>query len=103
MAFALTFDRRMGRIDEALQILGQPMVAASAAPRPVHPLLNDRPLAVVGDDEAGQIEGEAVLDGGAVDLGGDPACLRKGGAVEAGDLADRDQLVLRLSRMAAAA
>src|SRR5687768_14795290 len=79
------------------------MVAASAAPLPVHPLLDDRPLAVVGDDEAVQIEVEAVLDGGAVDLGDEPACLRKGGAVEAGELAGRDQLVRRLPRMAAAA
>ena len=60
-------------------------------------------LAVVGDDEAVQVEVEAVLHGGAVDLGDQPAGLRERRAVEADALADRDQLLRRLPRMLAAA
>ena len=68
----------------------------------VHALLHHDPLAVVGDDEAVQIEVEAVLHRRAVDLGDQPARLGQRRAVEAGAIADRDQLVRRLARMAAA-
>jgi hypothetical protein len=49
-----------------------------------------------------QIEIEAVLHGGAVDLGDQPARRRQRRAVEADALADRDQLLRRLARMLAA-
>src|SRR5207253_2378561 len=58
--------------------------------------------AVVRDDEAVQVEVEAVLDGGAVDLGGEAAGARERLAVEADALADRDQLARRLPRVGAA-
>ena len=54
-------------------------------------------LAVVGDDEAVQVELEAVLHGGAVDLGDEAAGLRERGAVEADPLADRDELLRGLA------
>ena len=50
-----------------------------------------------------QIEVEAVLHGGAVDLGDEAAGSGEGGAVEAGALAGGDQLGGRLARMPAAA
>ena len=59
-------------------------------------------MAVVGDDEAVQIELEPVLHRGAVDLGDEPARLRQRRAVEADALADGDELVRRLPRMPAA-
>src|SRR3954470_8579127 len=77
------------------------MIAPGGAARIVHPLLDHRPAAVVGDDEAVQIEREAVLDGGAVDLGDEPARFRKRRAVEAGTIAGRDQLVRGPARMTA--
>ena len=79
------------------------MVAARLPALAVHALLHDDPVAVVGDDEAVQVEVEAVLHRGAVDLGDEPAGLRERRAVEADALADRDQLVRRLPRMPAAA
>ena len=69
----------------------------------VHALLHHDPMAVVGDDEAVQVEVEAVLHRGAVDLGDEPARLGERRAVEADALADRDELVRRLARMRAAA
>ena len=50
-------------------------------------------FAVVGDDEAVQIEIEAVLHRGAVDLGDEAARLGERGAVEADALADGDELL----------
>ena len=45
------FDGRVRGVDEALQPVAQPVVAAGLAPLAVHPLLDDDPLAIVGDDE----------------------------------------------------
>ena len=78
------------------------MVAARLLALAVHALLHHDPVAVVGDDEAVQVELEAVLHGGAVDLGDQAARRGERGAVEADALADRDQLVRRLPRMLAA-
>ena len=78
------------------------MVAARLAGVAVHPLLDDDPAPVVGDDEAVQIEVEAVLHRGAVDLGDEAARGRERGAVEADPVADRDELMRGLARMRAA-
>ena len=80
-----------------------PVVAARLLLVAVHALLHDRPLAVVGDEEAVQIKVEAVLDGGAVDLGDEAAGARQLGAVEADAFAEQTQFVRRLARMLAAA
>ena len=79
------------------------MIAAGGAAGAVHALLDDGPVAVVGDDEAVKIEIEAVLDRGAVDLGDEAARSGQGGAVEAGAVAGGDQLGRSLARMLAAA
>ena len=75
-------DRTMRFVYEALQIFGMPMVPARLLVVAVHALLHDRPLAVVGDEESVQIQIEAVLDRGAVDLGDEAARAGKLGAVE---------------------
>ena len=94
---------RRAALDEAGQPFRQPVIAAGLPALAVHALLHHHPLAVIGDDEAVQIEIEAVLHRGAVDLGDEPARRGQRRAVEADALADRDQLVRRLARMLAAA
>ncbi len=75
------------------------MVAARLPALAVHALLHDRPLAVVGDEKTVQIEVEAVLHGGAVDLRHKPACARQRLAIEADALAQRRELVGRAARV----
>ena len=95
-------DRLVRLLDEALQPLGQPMIAASRAAHVVHALLDDCPVPVIGDDEAVQIEIKAVLDGGAVDLRHQTARVGERGTVKSDALADGVKLKRRLSRMLAA-
>ena len=78
------------------------MVAPRLAPLAVHALLHDDPGAVVGDDEAVQVESEAVLHGGAVDLGDESARAHQRGRVQPQPLAERGELVGRAARVAAA-
>ena len=79
-----------------------PVIAARLSLVAVHALLHDRPLAVVGDEEAVQVEIEAILHGGAVDFGDEAACAREHGAVETDALAERCKFIRRLPRMLAA-
>ena len=79
------------------------MITARLARVAVHPLLHHDPLAVVGDDEAVQIEIVTVLHRRAVDLGDQAAGARQRRAVEADPRADRHEFVRRLARMSAAA
>ena len=44
------------------------MISPRLAGRVVHPLLNDDPLSIVGNDEPMQVEIKPVLDGCTVDL-----------------------------------
>ena len=80
-----------------------PVVAAGLPARAVHALLHDHPGAVVGDDEAVQVQLEAVLHGGAVDLGDQAAGAHQRGRVQPQPLAERGQLVGRAARVAPAA
>ena len=102
LALISTLDRGVRRVDKCLEPLGKPVVAPSQARLAVHALLNDCPLAVVRDDEAMQIKVEAVLHGGAVHLGDEPAGLRQRRAIEADARADGRELQRRLARMSAA-
>ena len=92
-------DGGVRRLDEALQPFRQPVIPPRLAHFTVHALLDNDPIAVVGDDEAVQVEVEPVLDGGAVDLGDEAARCRQSRAVEADPLSDRDELFRRLARM----
>ncbi len=96
-------DRGVRRLDEAFQALRQPVIAPRLAALAVHALLDDDPMAIVGDDEAVQVEIEAVLDGGAVDLGDEAARGRQRRPVEADPLPDGDELLRRLARMGSSA
>src|SRR5688572_14792356 len=91
----------MRLVYEARQPLREPMIAASLLARAIHSLLDNHPPRVVGDDESMQVEIEAVLHGGAVDLGDEPAGAGERRAVEAHALAGRDQLMRGLPRMPA--
>src|SRR6185437_8456329 len=102
LALVEPVDRLVRRLDEALQAFRQPVIAARRAARIVHALLDDCPAAIVGDDETMQVEVEAVLDGGAVDLGDEAAHAGERQAVEPDPLADRRELKGRLPRMPAA-
>ena len=79
------------------------MIAASRPARIVHALLDHRPAAVIGDDEAVQIEVKPILDGGAVNLRHQPAETGERQSIESHPPTDRNQFVGRLARMLAAA
>ena len=95
-------DRRVRLLDETFQALRQPVVAARLPALAVHALLHDDPFAVIGDDEAVQIEVEAILHGGAVDLGDQSACLGERGPVEPDASPIATNSLGRLPRMSAA-
>src|ERR1700680_4613954 len=76
-----------------------PVGAARLVAVAIHALLHHRPLAVVGHEEAVEVEIEAVLHGGAVDLGDQPACAGESGAVETDTFAECLQFVRRLAGM----
>ncbi len=88
-------------VDEAARAgaVPDPVIAPRLPPRAVHPLLHDDPGAVVGDDEPVQVQLEAVLDGGAVDLRDQAARLHQRRRVQAAALAQRRQLVGRAARV----
>jgi hypothetical protein len=73
LALAPAVDGGVRFLDKACKMFRMPVVTARLTLLAVHALLHHRPLAVVGDDEAVQIEIESVLDGGAIDLGDEAA------------------------------
>src|SRR4029079_1156051 len=79
------------------------MIAPRLPDAPIHALLHNDPLAIVGHNEAVQIEIEAVLNGGALYLWRPPARLCQPSAVEPAPLADGDELVRGLPRIFATA
>src|SRR5262245_8228581 len=79
-----------------------PVIASRLALVAVHALLHYRPGAIIGDEEAMQIELEPVLDSRTIDLGHKPAGTGKAGRIEANALAKRAQFLRRASGMPAA-
>src|SRR5215213_1914658 len=67
----------------------------------VHTLLHDSPVSVIRDDETVQIEIEAVLQGGAVHLGNQPAHVGQCGSVKPDLTADGDKFNWCLPRVPA--
>ncbi len=65
--------RRMRLLGHVLYLVAQPVVAAGVAPAGVHPLLDDRPVALSRDEHDVVVELVAVLDGCIVHLRGQPA------------------------------
>src|SRR5688572_21371843 len=78
------------------------MVTARLAAAAVHALLHHAPGARARNEEAVQVEREAVLHGRAVHLGHQPALAGQLGAVETGALADAAKLRRCLARVFAA-
>src|SRR4026207_423495 len=89
-------------VDEAAGPLRQPVIAPRLPALAVHALLHHRPMAVVGDDEAVQIETEAVLHRRRVHLGDQPAGTRQMSAMDADAFTNRREFLRRLARMLAA-
>ena len=101
-ALSRPVDGGVRRVDETGQALRQPVIAPRLLGVAVHALLHDDPMAVVGDDEAVQVEIEPVLHRRAIDFGDQPAGLGQRIAIEADAAADLDQFARRLARMRAA-
>src|SRR5881227_2028340 len=93
----------MRLLHEAAYALGEPVISARLATVDVHALLDDRPGAVVRDDEPVQVEIEAVLDERAVHLGDEPAGARQRLSIDAGPFSELHQLGRRATRVTAAA
>src|SRR4051812_37988569 len=68
-----------------------------------HALLHNGPFAVVGDDEAMEVEIEAILHGCAIDFRHQPARFGERGSVESDAISEGYQLVRRLPGMLATA
>jgi hypothetical protein len=98
-----SIDGGVGLFDKTFQALGKPVIPASLLAVAIHSLLDDNPLATVGHNEPVQIEIKAILHGGAVDLGDEPARIRERRSVKSHPLPDCDKLLRRLPRMFAAA
>jgi hypothetical protein len=103
LALLGSIDGAVRLLDEAREFFGVPVVAARRSCVAVHPLLHDRPLAVRSNEEAVQVEVEAVLHGGAVDFRHQPARVRELRTVKADALAEQLELLRRFPRMLTAA
>ena len=77
-ALRLSFDRGVRFFDKTFQAVREPMIASRGSAFAVHALLHDGPAAFAGDEEAVEIEIEAVLDGSAIDF-----CYKPAGACQA--------------------
>src|SRR5438067_8187104 len=93
----------MRLLHETAHSFGEPVIPPRLPTPGVHALLHDRPRAVVRDDEAVQVEIEAVLEERAVHLGDEPAGARQRIAVHAGALAELHKLHRRPARVTPAA
>jgi hypothetical protein len=96
LALPWTFDRGMRLVDETLQSLGEPVVPAGLLELTVHALLYNNPVAVVGDDEAMQIQLKPVLHSGTVDLRNQAAGCGERCPIKTYPVPDIDKLVRRL-------
>src|ERR1700730_3854280 len=90
-------------LDKTFQAFGKSVIPASLLAVAIHSLLDYDPLAIIGHDESVQIEIKAILHGGAIDLGDEPACVRERRPVKAHTLPDCYELPRRLPGMFAAA
>src|SRR5262245_57035089 len=102
LALVWSVNRAVRLVNETRQPLRMPMVAAGLPFAAIHPLLNDGPFAVVGDEKAMQVKLKPVLHRSAVDLGNQPAGARERCPVKADALAERRELIGRATRMLSA-
>jgi hypothetical protein len=85
----MAVDSAVRILEEALKVFGMPMVAAGLLAVAVHALLDNGPFPVISHEETVQVEIEAILDSGAVDLGNKPARARQQGAVKTDPLSQQ--------------
>src|ERR1700730_15141154 len=83
-----SIDGGAGLFDKTFQAFGEPVIPASLLAVAIHSLLDYDPLAIIGHDESVQIEIKAILYGGAVYLGDEPARLCERRPVKAHPLPD---------------
>ena len=83
-----SIDGGVGLLDKTFQAFRKPVIPASLLAVAIHPLLDDNPLAIIGHDESMQIEIKAILNGGAVHLGDEPARICERRPVKANPLPD---------------
>ena len=99
----LTDDPRVWLGGEVVHLDRVPVIAARQPVRLVHPLLNDGPLAVGGDDEGVQVNLKAVGDGVVVDAGGESAGAHERVTVEADTVGNGAELRRCIAGVPAAA
>ena len=92
----------MRLVDEIGKTDRVPVIAPGLALPLVHALLYHRPFAVARHEKSVQIQFEAVLDCGAVDLSDKPARFGERRSVESDLVAEFGQLLRRFARMPAA-
>src|ERR1700730_949436 len=78
----------VGLFDKTFHAFGKPVIPASLLAVAIHSLLDYDPVAITGHDESVQIEIKAILYGGAVYLGDEPARLCERRPVKAHPLPD---------------
>src|SRR5438270_13454245 len=98
VAARVAADRLVRLVDEALHVLGQPVISARRARLAAHPLLHDAPVARRAEKEYVVIELIAVLHGCRIDLGGRTARVDGRARIPAGALARFRDLRRRLPR-----
>ncbi len=103
VALVWTVDGAVRRVHEVCHITRVPVIPACLPLLTVHALLDDGPLAVIGDEETVQIEIEAVLHGSAVDLGHQTAGAGEGGSIKTDAVAQRVQFFGRAPGVLSAA
>ena len=83
-----SIDGGVGFLDKTFQAFRKPVIPASLLAVAIHPLLDDNPLTIVGHNETVQIKIKAILNGGAVNLGDEPARICERRPVKAYPLPD---------------
>src|SRR5665213_3315572 len=99
VALIAPFNRSVRRVEKALEVFREPVIAARFAAILIHPLLHHAPASVRAHDERVQVQIKAILHCGAIDLRHEAAraCERYG--IKTRAFADLDELRWRAARM----
>ena len=103
VALARSLDGAVRRVDKVGDVARMPVVAACLPRVFVHALLDSRPFALIGHEEAVQIKVKPILHCGAVDFGDQTAGAGQRNCIEADAVSERVQFIGRAARMPAAA
>src|SRR5436853_4666030 len=102
LALSRTVDGAVRLLNETGERSRMPVVAPGLALGAIHALLHNSPVAVIGHEEAVQIELKPVLDGRAIHLGHKPAGACEPGRIKASTVSDPRKLFRGAPRMFAA-